>query len=208
MFYFFFVFFFFLIIRRPPRSTRTDTLFPYTTLFRSGGALGAEQPSLPDPEGRDRPQSHGARGRGGLARSGNSGLRVLSAGCGGAVAGPALAGAGGDPCRQAFRAAALRGAQPRGSAAHRPPQRRARRPRTRPADTRARKPSGQGVPAAGAGPAPRPVPQPCAADADVDGATGLAHRSDSLRRGRPRGGAACLRPAAPRPWGDRKSTRL
>src|SRR3546814_13196664 len=32
------VFFFFLIIRRPPRSTRTDTLFPYTTLFRSFGA--------------------------------------------------------------------------------------------------------------------------------------------------------------------------
>src|SRR3546814_19510930 len=32
MFFFCFVF---LIIRRPPRSTRTDTLFPYTTLFRS-----------------------------------------------------------------------------------------------------------------------------------------------------------------------------
>src|SRR3546814_19423035 len=33
---------FFLMIRRPPRSTRTDTLFPYTTLFRSmlGLALG------------------------------------------------------------------------------------------------------------------------------------------------------------------------
>src|SRR3546814_19405923 len=30
-----FLFFFFLMIRRPPRSTRTDTLFPYTTLFRS-----------------------------------------------------------------------------------------------------------------------------------------------------------------------------
>src|SRR3546814_19663565 len=29
------VFFLFLMIRRPPRSTRTDTLFPYTTLFRS-----------------------------------------------------------------------------------------------------------------------------------------------------------------------------
>src|SRR3546814_11170679 len=28
-------FIFFLMIRRPPRSTRTDTLFPYTTLFRS-----------------------------------------------------------------------------------------------------------------------------------------------------------------------------
>src|SRR3546814_3555815 len=32
---------FFLMIRRPPRSTRTDTLFPYTTLFRSQGAVGA-----------------------------------------------------------------------------------------------------------------------------------------------------------------------
>src|SRR3546814_4366313 len=31
------------MIRRPPRSTRTDTLFPYTTLFRSG----AKQASLP-----------------------------------------------------------------------------------------------------------------------------------------------------------------
>src|SRR3546814_9069109 len=33
--YFLYIFFFFLMIRRPPRSTRTDTLFPYTTLFRS-----------------------------------------------------------------------------------------------------------------------------------------------------------------------------
>src|SRR3546814_20405882 len=35
--------FFFLMIRRPPRSTRTDTLFPYTTLFRSraGDAVAA-----------------------------------------------------------------------------------------------------------------------------------------------------------------------
>src|SRR3546814_4538752 len=40
-----FVFFFFLMIRRPPRSTRTDTLFPYTTLFRSreGGRAGDRQ---------------------------------------------------------------------------------------------------------------------------------------------------------------------
>src|SRR3546814_3757057 len=30
-----YLYFFFLMIRRPPRSTRTDTLFPYTTLFRS-----------------------------------------------------------------------------------------------------------------------------------------------------------------------------
>src|SRR3546814_2462214 len=31
----FYMFFFVLMIRRPPRSTRTDTRFPYTTLFRS-----------------------------------------------------------------------------------------------------------------------------------------------------------------------------
>src|SRR3546814_8712126 len=33
-------FVFFLMIRRPPRSTRTDTLFPYTTLFRSRRDFG------------------------------------------------------------------------------------------------------------------------------------------------------------------------
>src|SRR3546814_4796739 len=47
--------FFFLMIRRPTRSTRTDTLLPYTTLFRSadpthgpqprGGAAGRHRPS-------------------------------------------------------------------------------------------------------------------------------------------------------------------
>src|SRR3546814_17214025 len=36
------MFFFFLMIRRPPRSTRTDTLFPYTTLFRSADAADRE----------------------------------------------------------------------------------------------------------------------------------------------------------------------
>src|SRR3546814_15650436 len=35
--FFMLIVFFFLMIRRPPRSTRTDTLFPYTTLFRSLG---------------------------------------------------------------------------------------------------------------------------------------------------------------------------
>src|SRR3546814_4427957 len=32
------------MIRRPPRSTRTDTLFPYTTLFRSAAAAGGAAP--------------------------------------------------------------------------------------------------------------------------------------------------------------------
>src|SRR3546814_16911783 len=39
---------FFLMIRQPPRSTRTDTLFPYTTLFRSKGA--GYNVNLPLPE--------------------------------------------------------------------------------------------------------------------------------------------------------------
>src|SRR3546814_20970453 len=49
--------FFFLMIRRPPRSTRTDTLFPYTTLFRSpraaapprGSAAGHRRPAAAFP---------------------------------------------------------------------------------------------------------------------------------------------------------------
>src|SRR3546814_9310140 len=35
--------FFFLMIRRPPRSTRTDTLFPYTTLFRSAARAAGQR---------------------------------------------------------------------------------------------------------------------------------------------------------------------
>src|SRR3546814_11795240 len=35
---------FFLMIRRPPRSTRTDTLFPYTTLFRSHPGMAPRTP--------------------------------------------------------------------------------------------------------------------------------------------------------------------
>src|SRR3546814_4312189 len=47
------------MIRRPPRSTRTDTLFPYTTLFRSQGLAGPVDPQLRAPRqgrrGRRRP---------------------------------------------------------------------------------------------------------------------------------------------------------
>src|SRR3546814_4670360 len=44
-----FSYFFFLMIRRPPRSTRTDTLFPYTTLFRStAGKTPPLWPKIPD----------------------------------------------------------------------------------------------------------------------------------------------------------------
>src|SRR3546814_9781669 len=53
------------MIRRPPRSTRTDTLFPYTTLFRSracGRAAGPVPGSSP-PRPRAR-RSRPCRGRG------------------------------------------------------------------------------------------------------------------------------------------------
>src|SRR3546814_10867220 len=45
---------FLLMIRRPPRSTRTDTLFPYTTLFRSCRLCAADQPRRAD--GGDQPE--------------------------------------------------------------------------------------------------------------------------------------------------------
>src|SRR3546814_11834081 len=37
------------MIRRPPRSTRTDTLFPYTTLFRSSAYRAARHSAAPPP---------------------------------------------------------------------------------------------------------------------------------------------------------------
>src|SRR3546814_6622656 len=58
------------MIRRPPRSTRTDTLFPYTTLFRSGRVRapaglghrgqqrGAVVPAAGRPSHRDRSEEH------------------------------------------------------------------------------------------------------------------------------------------------------
>src|SRR3546814_2733994 len=49
------------MIRRPPRSTRTDTLFPYTTLFRSAqqsGLIPRFRPDERDRIGRQRAQFH------------------------------------------------------------------------------------------------------------------------------------------------------
>src|SRR3546814_13303866 len=48
------------MLRRPPRSTRTDTLFPYTTLFRS--AVGDRAVELPDPRRRRQRRAPGDRG--------------------------------------------------------------------------------------------------------------------------------------------------
>src|SRR3546814_2785886 len=49
------------MIRRPPRSTRTDTLFPYTTLFRSRRGFPARSPARRR-EGRTRQGGSGAVG--------------------------------------------------------------------------------------------------------------------------------------------------
>src|SRR3546814_20601338 len=65
--------FFFLMIRRPPRSTRTDTLFPYTTLFRSRPAgdqrphFGVEIGGIADGDGVDQLNPGGGEKRLGLA---------------------------------------------------------------------------------------------------------------------------------------------
>src|SRR3546814_4088878 len=53
---------FFLMIRRPPRSTRTDTLFPYTTLFRS--TTTRHRAPTPTSRSTDRSRSS-SRGAGG-----------------------------------------------------------------------------------------------------------------------------------------------
>src|SRR3546814_15651801 len=61
-----FFFLFFLMIRRPPRSTRTDTLFPYTTLFRSAPTNSHRAPQgtgTPSAARGHRPPSPGCRQR-------------------------------------------------------------------------------------------------------------------------------------------------
>src|SRR3546814_3377282 len=95
------------MLRRPPGSTRTDTLFPYTTLFRSGSSISASYrsrssvdmaarvpPSCDDGSAAWAPTSHGALGTGpsdagqgpGLHRGhvgGRHGARAVVAGHGG-----------------------------------------------------------------------------------------------------------------------------
>src|SRR3546814_9454661 len=46
------------MIRRPPRSTRTDTLFPYTTLFRAVVAFELRRAKSPVPAGEGRERHH------------------------------------------------------------------------------------------------------------------------------------------------------
>src|SRR3546814_2662704 len=63
------IYFFFLMIRRPPRSTRTDTLFPYTTLFRSPRGRGP---------GRHRADRRRRHSSGSSAEPLNEGERTMS----------------------------------------------------------------------------------------------------------------------------------
>src|SRR3546814_17388846 len=94
---------FFLLIRRPPRSTRTDTLFPYTTLFRSAagrrrggaaaglcrsvGARSARTVRLPPPGALHGADAQGARARPGIAAAdARRGGGALSARGGGGAA--------------------------------------------------------------------------------------------------------------------------
>src|SRR3546814_14262895 len=79
------VFFFFLMMRRPPISTRTDPLFPYTTLFRSVG-LSGESGRLAEMQRHgnplvleDRAVMRGGEAREGRARAVQRRLRHLGA---------------------------------------------------------------------------------------------------------------------------------
>src|SRR3546814_12138411 len=64
--------FFFLMILRPPRSTRTDTLFPYTTLFRSKAGRGERDADDPTGSPVSRPvRDHVSR----ICRERNRGSR-------------------------------------------------------------------------------------------------------------------------------------
>src|SRR3546814_8597361 len=55
---------FFLMLRRPPISTRTDILFPYTTLFRSRNGGTERRKAQRDGEGGGRQRGHQADRRG------------------------------------------------------------------------------------------------------------------------------------------------
>src|SRR3546814_17992320 len=68
-----FYFFFFLMIRRPPRSTRTDTLFPYTTLFRSPAKVGQYHLI------RSRPSNHKPLGSSLVSDSNAQAVRIFAA---------------------------------------------------------------------------------------------------------------------------------
>src|SRR3546814_5541204 len=94
---------FFLMIRRPPRSTRTDTLFPYTTLFRSScGPRRFRLPIVPECDHsrsrRDSPRGPRARREPGLGRpAGRRPAGVAAVRPQGQPAGRAGGPGGGDP---------------------------------------------------------------------------------------------------------------
>src|SRR3546814_1874550 len=62
------------MIRRPPRSTRTDTLFPYTALFRSGNLLLTP---LVGADGEVYAMSQGSLAVGGLGVTGQDGSQII-----------------------------------------------------------------------------------------------------------------------------------
>src|SRR3546814_303747 len=92
------------MIRRPPRSTRTDTLFPYTTLFRPVAGLSSRTPRRQggvEPDGRCAGEAEGGSRGSPLDRK-IAGPRAAAFGGTGGTAGSAWSGGGGNGhCRSA-----------------------------------------------------------------------------------------------------------
>src|SRR3546814_14866435 len=102
------------MIRRPPRSTRTDTLFPYTTLFRSEPSLDDAAPRAAVPRGGEQDGSGGqaAHRRAAQPRAVGAHPGPPGAGRPPPLPHPPTAGGGGRQPVAALRAAARPGVQP------------------------------------------------------------------------------------------------
>src|SRR3546814_17848087 len=79
------------MVRRPPRATRTDTLFPYTTLFRSRWRAGVRRIAASLPQGQQRGIAAGGGGVDGEGAFAGEAQQVVRAAGFGAGAGQAFA---------------------------------------------------------------------------------------------------------------------
>src|SRR3546814_16155613 len=111
--------FFFLMIRRPPRSTRTDTLFPYTTLFRSARRSGAARRCCLDTGASRLATTAADPGTNAVSAGAGGGVVLFLAACAGAgVSAARSQPAAATPCCRAGRKSVVKGKGVAGRVAH------------------------------------------------------------------------------------------